>query len=91
MPNTVTDLTKLIIPPVFTQWVIDHLDDTNNLINSGILTSNTQIGDLLAPGVTVQIPYIKAKKVLPDKWSDNVDKTSNSIGEIGRASCRERV
>lgn len=80
MPNSVTDLTKLIIPPVFTQWVIDHLDDTNNLINSGILTSNTQIGDLLAPGVTVQIPYIKAKKVLPDKWSDNVDKTSNSIG-----------
>lgn len=76
----VTDLTKLIIPPVFNQWVIDHLDDTNNLLKSGIITNNTDIGDLLAPGVTVQIPYIKAKKVLPDKWSDNVDKQSYSIG-----------
>ena len=84
MPNSTndtTDLTKLIIPPVFNQWVIDHLDDTNNLLKSGILTSNVKgIGDLNAPGVDVQIPYFKAKKVLPGMWTDQDDKTSNSVG-----------
>lgn len=77
--QVVTDLTKLIIPPVFNQWVIDHLDDTNNLLTSGIITENSDI-DLAAPGVTVEIPYIKAEKKLPQPWNDIEDKTSNSIG-----------
>lgn len=81
MADSTTDLTKLIIPPVFTQWVIDHLDETNNLLRSGILTSNVDgIGDLTAPGVDVQIPYFKAEKVSPSNWTDKDDKTSNSVG-----------
>lgn len=74
-----TDLTKLIIPPVFTQWVIDRLDDSNNLLKSGILTPNTGI-DLQAPGVTVEVPYIKAEKHLPMQWTDQEDKQSYSLG-----------
>ena len=74
-----TDLTKLVIPPVFTQWVIDRLDDSNNLLKSGILTQNTGI-DLQAPGVTVEVPYIKAEKHLPMQWTDQEDKQSYSLG-----------
>ena len=79
MANEITDLTKLIVPPVFTQWVIDHLNDTNNLLQSGILSQPKGI-NLTAPGVTVQIPYIKAEKHLPDPWTDQDDKTSHSVG-----------
>ena len=79
MANEITDLTKLIVPPVFTQWVIDHLNDTNNLLQSGILSQPQGI-NLTAPGVTVQIPYIKAEKHLPDPWTDQDDKTSHSVG-----------
>lgn len=77
--NNITDLTKLIVPPVFTQWVIDHLDDTNNLLNSGILTKPNNI-DLTAAGVTVDIPYMKAEKQLPSPWTDQDDKTTHSVG-----------
>ena len=79
MANEITDLTKLIVPPVFTKWVIDHLNDTNNLLQSGILSQPQGI-DLTAPGVTVQIPYIKAEKHLPDPWTDQDNKTSHSVG-----------
>lgn len=69
----VTQLTDLIVPPVFTQWVIDHLNDSNNLLNSGIITNNTQVADLTQAGTKVTVPFIKATAYKAQNWTDHTD------------------
>lgn len=76
----VTQLTDLIDPPVFTQWVIDHLDDTNNLLTSGIITNNTDVADLTAPGTKVTVPFIKAQRYKPQNWTDHTTANTNKLG-----------
>lgn len=82
-----THLSDMIIPTVFGNWVQNLSTKTNNLVNSGILTPDSDLGDKLTqPGTKITIPYINDLDGTADNWTDEQDiKVSNltSGSQIG--------
>lgn len=67
-------LSKAIIPEVFTDYVLETSTKTNRFIQSGITTSNFDIGNqLLQPGNVLTMPYINDLSGKPQVWNDKHD------------------
>lgn len=67
-------LQKAIIPEVFTDYVQETSTKTNRFIQSGITTSNFDIGNqLLQPGNVLTMPYINDLSGAPQVWNDKHD------------------
>lgn len=67
-------LKKAIIPEVFTDYVEETSTKTNRFIQSGITTSNFDIGNqLLQPGNVLTMPYINDLSGKPQVWNDKND------------------
>lgn len=67
-------LSKAIIPEVFTDYVEETSTKTNRFIQSGITTSNFDIGNqLLQPGNVLTMPYINDLSGKPQVWNDKHD------------------
>ncbi len=69
-----TNLKDLIIPEVFDNWVQNDSTKTNNLVNSGILTPDPDLGGrLMDAGTKVTIPFINDLEGNADNWTDDED------------------
>lgn len=67
-------LSKAIIPEVFNDYVQETSTKTNRFIQSGITTSNFDIGNqLLQPGNVLTMPYINDLDGKPQVWNDKHD------------------
>ena len=67
-------LSKAIIPEVFTDYTQEVSTKTNRFIQSGITTSNFDIGNqLLQPGNVLTMPYINDLSGAPQVWNDKHD------------------
>ena len=61
MANEVTKLADVVVPEIFTQYVLDETTEKNELINSGAIENNPQLNQLVnGGGTTLTMP----------KWND---------------------
>ena len=61
MANEVTKLADVVVPELFTQYVLDETTEKNELINSGAIENNPQLNQLVnGGGTTLTMP----------KWND---------------------
>ena len=78
-----TQLQNMIVPEVFSNYVLNKSLKTNRLVQSGILTNDPSLGSqLLAPGNFINMPMINdiAEADDPQPWTDTNDITVDALG-----------
>lgn len=70
-----TQVSNMFVPEVFNTYVLNQMDKTNRLVQSGILTQNDFIGSRLRePGTTYTMPFINdLDDADPDVWQDTTN------------------
>lgn len=75
-----TDLSKLIVPEVFSDYVQRQSTQTNRLIQSGIISTDPVLGSrLLQPGWLINVPQLNDLTGDPQEWDDKTDIKTDSL------------
>ncbi|KRN13459.1 phage-related minor capsid protein (gpg protein) [Fructilactobacillus fructivorans] len=79
--DKVTQLSDLMNPTVFADWVKRSSTETDRFLRSGILTPDQYLGSrLLQPGLGITIPTLNDLGGDTQAWNDNTDITTEGIG-----------
>ena len=88
-----TQLKNMIVPEVFSNYVLNKSLKTNRLVQSGILTNDPSLGSqLLAPGNFINMPMINdiAEAKDPQPWTDDSDIAVDNLGSTEQLAFKFR-
>lgn len=77
----VTKIADVVVPELFTPYVIERTAEKSRILQSGIAVANPKLNELVtAGGVTMQMPFWKDLQGEDEVLSDNTPLTPNKIG-----------
>ena len=77
----VTKIADVVVPELFTPYVIERTAEKSRILQSGIAVANPKLNELVtAGGVTMQMPFWKDLQGDDEVLSDNTPLTPNKIG-----------
>ena len=81
MANQILKITDVIIPEVFTPYVIEKIEEKSALFRSGIAVANPKLNELISGGgTTITIPAFKDLTGRSQVLSDTTPLETNKIG-----------
>ena len=79
--NTVTKIADVIVPEIFTQYVIEKTAEKSRILQSGIAIANPKLNELVtAGGLTINMPFWNDLAGDDEVLSDNTALTPDKIG-----------
>ena len=79
--NTVTKIADVIVPEIFTPYVIEKTAEKSRILTSGIAVANPRLNELVSGGgTTIQMPYWKDLSGADEVLSDQNPLTPGKIG-----------
>ena len=77
----VTKIADVVVPELFTPYVIERTAEKSRILQSGIAVANPKLNELVtAGGVTMQMPFWKDLQGEDEVLSDNTPLTPNKVG-----------
>lgn len=77
----VTKIADVVVPELFTTYVIERTAEKSRILQSGIAVANPKLNELVtAGGVTMQMPFWKDLQGEDEVLSDNNPLTPNKVG-----------
>lgn len=81
MATTVTKISDVIVPELFTPYVIEKTAEKSNILNSGIAVANPKLNELVtAGGLTINMPFWQDLNGDDEVLSDQKPLTPGKIG-----------
>lgn len=85
---SVTKISDVIVPEIFTPYVIEKTAEKSNILNSGIAVANPKLDELVtAGGLTMNMPFWQDLKGEDEVLSDATPLTPNKIGADKDVAC----